>query len=78
MARSCAATPAGPAFSPALGAWLQVVDDGARLRVADDEAGELSGHGQEAALAAKEAALAAKEAALARVAELEAELARRR
>lgn len=29
----------GPAFSPALGAWLHVTDDGRRLRVAHDEAG---------------------------------------
>jgi Uma2 family endonuclease len=62
----------GPAFSPALGAWVQVVDAGSRLRVSDDEAGRRLWP------TAAEAERAAKEAALARVAELEAELARRR
>ena len=93
-----------PAFSPTLGAWIHVTDDGQRLRVAGDESGgrmwpteaeaeraakqaervakEAERAAIEAAVAAeraeKEAALAAKEAALARVAELEAELAKRR
>ena len=30
----------GPAYSKELGAWLAVTDDGTRLRIADDEAGE--------------------------------------
>lgn len=30
----------GPAYSAELGAWLVITDDGARLRIADDEAGE--------------------------------------
>ena len=29
-----------PAYSDELGAWLVVTDDGTRLRLADDEAGE--------------------------------------
>lgn len=70
----------GPTISPALSASLVVVDEGRRLRIADDEAAtrlwptaeeseriakEGERAGKEAALAAKEAALAAKEAALA-------------
>jgi Uma2 family endonuclease len=30
----------GPAYSDELGAWLVITDDGTRLRIADDEAGE--------------------------------------
>ncbi len=103
----------GPVWSPAVGGWLFAVNEGERLRIADDEAGtawwttgeETERAGREAERAAKEAALAAeeaerlakeaalaaveaeraakeaeragKESALARVAELEAELARR-
>ena len=79
----------GPAFSPVLRAWLVVVDEGRRLRIADDEAAthfwmtgeEEERAAKERALAAKELALAAKdeeraakEHALARIAELEAQL----
>lgn len=68
----------GPAFSAVLGAWLHVVDEGRKLRVADDREGTtfwMTAEEQERA--AKEQERAAKEAALARVAELEAELAKR-
>lgn len=69
----------GPAFSPALGAWLVASDEGRKLRIASDEAAtEFWSTAEEAERAAKEAERAAKEAALARVAELEAELARKR
>jgi Uma2 family endonuclease len=75
----------GPAFSPFLNAWLHAVDEGRKLRIADDREAtsfwmtpeEEECAAKEDALAAKEDALAAKDAALARVAELEAELARR-
>ena len=72
----------GPVFSPTLGAWAHVVEGGTRLRVADDESGEhIWPTGVEAERTAKEAAVAAeraaRDAALARVAELEAELAKR-
>jgi Uma2 family endonuclease len=49
----------GPVFSPAINAWLVVVDEGRRLRIADDEASTSFW-------------MTAEEAALARVAELEA------
>ena len=90
LARSYAGE--GPGFSPTLGAWVHVVEDGLRLRIAEDENGErlwpteaeAERAGREAERAAKETERAAKEAeragretALARVAELEAELARR-
>jgi Uma2 family endonuclease len=73
----------GPAFSPELGAWLVAVDEGRRLRFAEDAEAtrfwmtreETERHAKEAELRAKEAERHAKEAALARVAELEAELA---
>jgi len=56
----------GPAYSEELGAWLVVTDEGARLRIADDEAGErLWWTVGEADRAAKEMERAAKEAALA-------------
>jgi Uma2 family endonuclease len=58
----------GPAWSPTIGAWLTAVDEGQRLRIADDEAGTKWW------TTAEEAERTAKEAALARVAELEAEL----
>ena len=91
LARSFAGE--GPAFSRALGAWVHAVEGGSRLRIADDENGErMWPTAEEAERAAKDAAVtareaeraavaverAAKEAALARVAELEAELAKRR
>lgn len=66
----------GPFFSPALNAWVFAVDEGRRVRVADDREGtSWWTTAEEAERAAKEAALAAKEAALARIAELEAQLA---
>jgi Uma2 family endonuclease len=70
----------GPAYSETLGAHLVVVEEtrattagepGRRLRLADDPGGE------HLWLTAEEAARAAAEAARARIAELEAELARR-
>ena len=61
----------GPVWSPAVGGWLFAVSEGQRLRIADDEAGTSWWTPGE------EAERAAKEAALARIAELEAELARR-
>jgi Uma2 family endonuclease len=62
----------GPARSPFLGAWLVVTDEGRKLRIADDESATRFW------LTAEEAERAAKEAALARLAELEAEVAKRR
>jgi Uma2 family endonuclease len=61
----------GPAFSPAIGAYLIVSDEGRKLRITSDEGAT------DFWLTAEEAERAAKERALARVAELEAELARR-
>jgi Uma2 family endonuclease len=58
----------GPAFSPYLGAWLFAVDEGRKLRIANDR------DGTSWWLTGEEAERAAKEAALARVAELEAKL----
>jgi Uma2 family endonuclease len=61
----------GPTFSPFLGAWVFAVDEGRKLRIADDRDGTAwwpTGEEHERA---------AKEAALARVAELEAKLAHR-
>jgi len=81
----------GPARSPVLGAYLVVVDEGHKLRIADDfeatrfwltteeaerAAKEAERAAKEAERAAKEAERAAKEAALARVKELEARLAK--
>ncbi len=74
----------GPAWSESLGAWLVAVDEGRRLRVADDEAmtswwmtaEEAERAAKEAERAAKEAERAAKEAALARLAAMEEELRR--
>lgn len=69
----------GPAYSEALGGWLVVVHEGARLRIADDKDGtRFWPTAEEAERAAKEAERAAKDAALTRVAELEAELAKLR
>jgi Uma2 family endonuclease len=76
----------GPARSDAIGAWIFVVDEGRRLRIADDVEGatwwmtdaEAASAATEIARAQTDAERAAKEAALARVAELEAELARHR
>jgi len=82
----------GPAYSEELGAWLVVTDEGQRLRIADDEAGErlwwtvaeaaLAGEGREraakeAALAGEERERAAKEAAESELATLRAQLAAR-
>ncbi|MFO0586823.1 MAG: Uma2 family endonuclease [Polyangiaceae bacterium] len=75
----------GPARSPVLGAWLFAVDEGERLRIADDQEGtiwwmtaeEAERAAKEQERAAKEQERAAKEAALARIAELEAALAKR-
>ncbi|MBX3229837.1 MAG: Uma2 family endonuclease [Labilithrix sp.] len=68
----------GPARSPALDAWVVATDDGRKLRVTSDAAAtDFWLTEEEAAVAQKNAALAQKDAALARVAELEAELARR-
>lgn len=68
----------GPYLSPLLGAWLFAVNEGTRLRIADDHAGtRWWPTREEAERAAKEAALAEKDAALARIAQLEAELAKR-
>ena len=72
----------GPARSPALGAFLVVVDEGRKLRMADDEgatrfwqtAEEAERAAKEAERAAKEAERAAKEEAFARIAELERKL----
>jgi Uma2 family endonuclease len=83
----------GPVQSPAVGGWLFAVNEGSRLRLADDPDGrswwmtgeEAERTAKDAALAAKDAARAeaeaeraAKKAALARVAELEAELGHRK
>jgi Uma2 family endonuclease len=68
----------GPVRSETIGAWLVAVDEGRKLRVADDEAATRFWlTPTEAERAAKEQERAAKDAALARVAELEAELRRR-
>jgi Uma2 family endonuclease len=61
----------GPVRSDVVGGWLFAVDEGRRLRIADDE------HGSGWWMTEAEAERHAKEAAVARVAELEAELARR-
>ena len=76
---------AGPAYSPAIGAWLFAVSEGQVLRIASDQAGtdwwmtgeEAERAAKESERAAKEAERAAKEEALRRVAELEARLASR-
>lgn len=75
----------GPVRSPLLDAYLVVVHEGRKLRIAEDREGtrfwttaeEAERAAKEAERAAKEAERAAKEAALARIAELEAELAKR-
>jgi Uma2 family endonuclease len=82
----------GPARSPLLGAWLVPTEEGRKLRIAHDEgatqfwptaeelaiaAKEQERAAKEQERAAKEQERAAKDAALARIAELEAELARR-
>jgi hypothetical protein len=82
----------GPARSPLLDAYLVVVHEGRKLRIAEDQAGtrfwttpeeteraakEAERAAKEAERAAKEAERAEKEAALARIRELEAELARK-
>lgn len=61
---------AGPAFSPALQAWLVAIDEGRRLRIADDEAATRFW------MTSEETERAAKDGALARIAELEARIAR--
>lgn len=60
----------GPTFSPALGAWLFAVNEGQRLRIAEDREGTAWW------LTSEEQERTAKEAALARIAELEARLAK--
>ena len=75
----------GPVRSPLLDAYLVVVHEGRKLRIAEDREGtrfwttaeEAERAAKEAERTAKEAERAAKEAALARIAELEAELAKR-
>jgi Uma2 family endonuclease len=72
----------GPAYSPELDAYLVVVDEGRKLRIAEDAAAsrfwrtveEVEREAKEAERAAREAERAAKDAALARVAELERKL----
>jgi Uma2 family endonuclease len=79
----------GPAQSPCLGAYLVVVDEGRKLRIAEDPeltrfwptreeaeraAKESERAAKESERAAKESERAAKEEALARAAELQAEL----
>jgi hypothetical protein len=69
----------GPFRSAALGAYAVAVEEGRKLRIADDAAGSRPWLTRaEAALAAKDAALAAKEAALAELAEERAALAEER
>lgn len=68
----------GPVFSPLIGGYLVVVDDGRKLRItADAEATQFWLTREEQERAAKEDERAAKDRALARVAELEAQLADR-
>jgi Uma2 family endonuclease len=68
----------GPAWSPAIGAWIFAVAEGGLLRIASDEAGtDWWMTGEEAERAGRDAERAAKEEALRRVAELEARLAGR-
>jgi hypothetical protein len=68
----------GPAYSELLGAYILAVDEGRKLRIADDEGGTgLWLTGEEHARAAQEKERVAKEDALARVAFLEAELEKR-
>ena len=69
----------GPARSGALGAWVFAVDEGRRLRIADDQEGTswwLTPMEEERR--GREEERKAKEAALARITELEAKLARRK
>jgi hypothetical protein len=74
-----------PGFSPVLGAWWFPIEGGQRLGISDSEGGQnlwlsleqTERVAKEAERAARKAERAAKEAALRRVAELEAELARR-
>jgi Uma2 family endonuclease len=61
----------GPAYAPAVDAWLFAVSEGRSLRIARDEAGN------DWWMTGEEAERAAKDEALRRVAELEARLARR-
>lgn len=72
----------GPAYSPTIDAWLFAVEEGHRLRIAEDAEGtrwwmtalESERAARQAERTAKEAERTAKEAALTRIAELEAEL----
>jgi Uma2 family endonuclease len=67
----------GPAYTPAVDAWLFAVAEGQTLRIARDQAGnDWWMTGEEAERAAKEEAQRRTEEALRRVAELEAMLAR--
>lgn len=73
---------AGPFFSPTLQAWVFAVNEGRRVRIADDRDGtdwwetaaEAATAARDAATATRDAATAAKDAALARIAALEEEL----
>ena len=55
----------GPAYSEAIDAWLVVTDDGTRLRVADDEAGQQRWPTERERAEAAEGEVAALRAALA-------------
>ncbi len=69
---------AGPVRSQVLGAYLVPVAEGRKLRISDDAEGtRMWRTAEENERAEKEAERAEKEAALARIADLEAELARR-
>jgi len=68
----------GPFFLETLNAWTFAVDEGRRLRIADDREGTRWWHtAEEAERAHKDAALTEQEALRARIAELEAELRKR-
>ena len=68
----------GPAYSEELAAWLVVTDEGARLRIADDEAGaQLWPTEAEVERAAKETERARADAAEAELARLRAQLSER-
>lgn len=75
----------GPVYSPYLEAWVFAVNEGRRLRIADDETGtswwltpeEHERAEKERERAERDAAVAERDAMLARVAELEARLAKR-
>ena len=69
----------GPFFSPTLRGWVFAVNDGRRIRIADDREGTRWWEtAEESATSARDAATVAANEALARVAALEAELRGRR